>query len=97
MLCGHQPGSGLTLKFSGTAVGAYVVAGPDAGVLEARVDGGEFRPVNLYHRYSKGLHYPRTVMFATDLSTGDHVLTLRIAEETSSGDHAVRIMKFVAN
>ena len=97
MLCGHQPGSGLTLKFSGTAVGAYVVAGPDAGVLEARVDGGEFRPVNLYHRYSKGLHYPRTVMFATDLSTGDHVLTLRIAGETSSGGHAVRIMKFVAN
>ena len=97
MLCAHEPGSELTLKFSGTAVGAYLIAGPDAGVLEARVDDGEFQQVNLFHRFSKGLHYPRTVMFATDLTNTDHVLTLRIGTKTSSAGTAARIMKFVAN
>jgi lysophospholipase L1-like esterase/pimeloyl-ACP methyl ester carboxylesterase len=97
MLCADRPGAGLTLKFTGTAVGAYVVAGPDAGILEARVDDGEFQPVTLYHRFSKGLHYPRTVMFASELPPGEHVLTLRVAKDTDSEGHAARIMKFVAN
>jgi hypothetical protein len=97
MLCAEQSGAALTLKFTGTAVGAYVVAGPDAAVLEARVDEGVIQPVNLYHRFSKGLHYPRTVMFATDLPAGEHVLTLRIANDSKSNGHAARIMKFVAN
>lgn len=97
MLCADQPGAELELNFKGTAVGAYIVAGPDAGVLEARVDDGEFQAVNLYHRFSKGLHYPRTVMFATDLPLDEHTLTLRVAKETKSVGHAARIIQFVAN
>ena len=97
MLCADQSGAELTLKFTGTAVGAYVVAGPDAGILEVRVDEGDLQPVNLYHSVSKGLHYPRTVMFGKDLPAGEHVLTLRVAEDTTSDGHAARIMKFVAN
>ena len=97
MLCADQPEAELTLTFTGTTVGAYVVAGPDAGVLEARVDDGDFTPVNLYHAYSKGLHYPRTVLFGTDLAAGEHVLTLRVSSDTVSGGHAARIVKFVAN
>ena len=97
MLCTNQSGAELTLKFKGTAVGAYVVAGPDAGTLEACVDDGEFQTVNLYHRFSKGLHYPRTVMLATDLLAGEHTLTLRVANDTKSAGHAARIIRFVAN
>jgi len=97
MLCATQSGAELVLKFQGTAVGAYVVAGPDAGVLEARIDDGAFEKVDLFHRFSKGLHYPRTIMFASDLSTGEHTLELRVSPETSNGGHAVRIMNFVAN
>ena len=97
MLCSQRPGAELTMEFTGTAVGAYVVAGPDAGVVEARVDDGDFQRVDLFHRFSKGLHYPRTVMFETNLPAGEHLLTLRVASKTSSGGHAVRIMKFVAN
>ncbi|MEK6234720.1 MAG: SGNH/GDSL hydrolase family protein [Planctomycetales bacterium] len=97
MLCADQPKAELTLKFTGTAVGAYVVAGPDAGTVEARVDDGEFMSVNLFHRHSKGLHYPRTVLFGSDLPAGEHVLTLRVSENSASKGHAVRIMKFTAN
>jgi len=97
MLCADRPGAELTLEFTGAAVGAYVVAGPDAGMLEATIDGGPARCVDLYHRFSKGLHYPRTVMFATDLGPGRHTLRLRVAERSSSAGHAARIMHFVAN
>ena len=87
----------MTLEFSGRAVGAYLLAGPDAGAVHVSVDGGEERVIDLYHRYSKGLHYPRTVMFASDLEPGEHTLKLRVAPSPKSGGAAVRILQFVAN
>jgi hypothetical protein len=92
-----EPGALLTLDFSGTAVGAYVVAGPDAGILEARLDEGRWADVDLYHRFSAGLHYPRTVIFAAELAPGRHTLTLRVSGKTHSQGHAARIVEFVAN
>lgn len=97
MLTATAAGAELTLAFEGTAVGAYVVAGPDAGTLQASIDGGPFKDVDLYHRFSKGLHYPRTVLFATDLKPGKHTLTLKVAEKSSTTGRAARIMQFVAN
>jgi len=97
MLCAELSAAELSLRFTGTAVGAYVVAGPDAGIVEASIDGGPFRRINLFHRFSRGLHYPRTVMFATDLKSGKHMLTLRMSSKTINGGHAMRIIQFVAN
>lgn len=90
-------GSRLTLQFEGTAIGAYVVAGPDAGTLNATIDGKPVPAVDLYHRFSKGLHYPRTVMFAVDLAPGKHTLELTVSDQSSTQGHAARIMQFVAN
>ena len=97
LLCADQPGAELKLDFTGTAIGAFVVAGPDAGVIEARIDGGQPVEVNLFHHFSTGLHYPRTVMFATNLKPGPHTLTLRISDKTTSAGHAARIIQFAAN
>jgi hypothetical protein len=97
MLSGTKSGSQLDLEFNGTAVGAYVIAGPDAGVADVNIDGSDFRAVNLYHRYSANLQYPRTIVFAGDLKPGRHLLRLRIDGHTASAGHAVRIMQFTAN
>jgi len=97
MLCAETPGAELTLAFDGRAVGAYIVADPDAGIVEARIDDGPFRQVELYHAFSKELHYPRTVMFSVDAAEGAHTLTLRVSGETRAGGHAARIIQFVAN
>lgn len=97
MLCATEPGAELTLAFEGTAAGAFIVAGPDAGMVEVTIDGGPVRKLDLFHSYSKGLHYPCTVMFGTDLRPGRHELRLRIGDETSSSGHAMRIMEFAAN
>ncbi|HTU17083.1 MAG TPA: glycerophosphodiester phosphodiesterase family protein [Gemmataceae bacterium] len=99
LLCATEPGAELTLTFEGKAVGAYVLAGPDAGKVEAAVDDGAFARIDLFHAFSRGLHYPRTVMFAADLKPGKHTLKLRIAgqKNKASSGHAVRILQFVAN
>ncbi len=97
MLCAETPGAELTLAFEGRAVGAYVVAGPDAGIVEASIDGGPFQQAELYHAFSKELHYPRTVMFTVDAAEGVHTLTLRVSGETRAAGHAARIIQFVAN
>lgn len=85
VLRGDAAGDGLRLKFEGTAVGAFVLAGPDAGILRASVDGGEPVQVDLFHRYSRGLNYPRSVIFATGLEGGEHTLRLEIAAEKNPG------------
>ncbi len=97
MLCTTKPGAEAALAFSGTAIGAYILAGPDAGVAEASIDGGSFKAVDLYHFYSKNLHYPCTVILGDDLKPGPHTLTLRLSSETHSAGHAMRIMEFCAN
>ena len=94
-----QPSAELSVEFTGTAIGAYLLAGPDAGVLGVSIDDGPEQMVNLFHQYSRGLHYPRTVMLATDLTDAPHVLKVRIADATDaqSRGHAARIVAFVAN
>ncbi len=94
-----QVGAELRLDFQGTAIGMYVLAGPDAGTIEYSIDGQPFQQADLFHHFSRGLHYPRTVMLHADLASGDHQLVLRIAESKneSSQGHAVRILNFVVN
>jgi len=98
MLSADDTGAELTLEFTGRGIGAYVLAGPDAGVLEASIDGAQAVRIDLYHRHSRGLHYPRTVMFDADLKPGKHTLTLRTAAAKDRSDRkAARILQFVAN
>jgi len=98
LLCG-EAGNELTLEFEGRGVGAFVLAGRDAGTVTASVDGGESVDIDLYHHYSRGLHYPRTVMLADDLPPGKHVLRLTVSDTANpkSQGSAVRILQFTAN
>jgi hypothetical protein len=97
MLSATEPGAEMTLEFEGTTVGAFIVAGPDAGAVEASIDGEKPRVVDLYRSYSSSLHYPCSVLFGTDLQPGKHLMRLRVAADSQHGGHAVRIMEFEAN
>ena len=97
VLYASEAGAEISLEFEGTAVGAFIVAGPDAGIVLASIDGSDPKPVDLLHSYSKGLHYPRTVMFGTELKPGKHTLKLVIAKETKGAGNAARILQFCAN
>jgi lysophospholipase L1-like esterase len=99
LLTATKAGHETTLKFKGRALGAYVLAGPDAGTLEVSIDGGQWKRVDLYHHYSRGLHYPRTVMFAADLKAGQHTARLRLSEKSNpkSKGTSARILQFTVN
>lgn len=103
MLVGTRPGDRFALEFEGRAVGLWVAAGPDAGTLEHRVDGGSWRKQDLFTRWSGGLHLPWVYMLeaelAVDFDGGPHRLEVRIAatkNERSRG-HACRIAHFAVN
>ena len=98
MLINTIIGAEFTFEFSGTAVGAFLVAGPDAGIVEVSIDNGGFKEFDLFHpKYSKGLHYPETIMFSNKLEKGKHILKLRMLKKTSGKGNAARIMNFVVN
>ena len=99
LLTATEPGKETTLKFKGRALGAYVLAGPDAGALEVSIDGGQWKRVDLYHHHSRGLNYPRTVMFASDLRAGEHTAKLRLSAKSNpkSKGTSARILQFTVN
>lgn len=81
ILRGDEPGTTLYLNFQGRSIGAFVLAGPDAGIVEVSVDGGTWQEKTLYHKHSGGLNYPRSVTFASDLPSGQHQLVLRLSDK----------------
>lgn len=92
--------SEFTYTFEGNSLGVYVLAGPDAGVLKVYVDEGTVpHSVNLFHRHSRGLHYPRIVILAEGLKAGRHTVTVRIdpSRDSSGQGSAARILNFATN
>ena len=100
MLVAEEPGATLTLPFTGTAVGVWVVAGPDVGIIEYRIDGSDgFRRRDPFTEWSGGLHLPWVLMLESDLPDGKHLLTLRTTggKNPNSQGNACRIVHFLVN
>ena len=91
-------GAVLEFSFTGTAAGAFLTAGPDAGDLEASVDGGDWKPFALRATYGS-LHYPYVQMIADDLADGPHQVKLRVvaAKRGKGTGSAVRIHRLYVN
>lgn len=99
LLSSDHSGASLSLKFDGTAIGACALAGPEAGQQQVRIDGNGWNNVGLFHGFSPSLHYPGTVMFATDVKGGLHAVEVRagIDHHLNSRRHAARIISFAAD
>jgi len=98
-LIAEEAGAVCELAFDGRACGVLVTAGPDAGVLSWSVDGSPFEEVDLFTRWSRGLHLPWSHVFAAGLEPGPHVLRLRTVERPTDtrGGSAVRIVHFLVD
>lgn len=99
MLVAQEEGAVLEFGFSGNAVGIAVAAGPDAGVIEYRIDNMEWQKQDLYTRWSGNLHLPWFYTLGAGLEAGTHVLRIRIAKERNpqSTGNACRIRYFFIN
>lgn len=94
-----EPGAELRFEFAGRAVGIVIPAGPDAGIIEYKVDDGAFKSLDLFTQWSAGLHLPWIYMLETGLAEGRHVLTLRMTDQQNkkSKGTACRICYFAVN
>lgn len=97
LLVAETPGASLRLGFEGTGAGVLFVSGPDSGIAECRIDGGPWRTLDLYTRWSSRVHFPWTQMLAEDLPAKKHLLELRVSESSNpeSKGHAIRIVNFL--
>lgn len=99
MLSGTEAGSSFTLEFTGRGVGLFVAAGPDAGVIEYRIDGGAWNTQDGFTRWSRGLNIPWVYMLDAELKNGKHVLEVRLGQRSNakSKGHGLHIRNLLVN
>lgn len=100
MLVGQQPGDSFELNFEGTAVGLFLAAGPDTGIVDFKIDDGPWKEQDLYTKWSRGLHIPWLYVLAAELKSGvKHKLVVRISNKKNikSKGHACRIVHIAVN
>ncbi|MBT4821945.1 MAG: sulfatase-like hydrolase/transferase [Lentisphaerae bacterium] len=99
-LTGEKPGDSFTVRFTGTAVGIMVIAGPAAGIIEHSVDGAPWVKRDLFTRHSPRLHLQRLYTLAAELDPGkEHTLNVRISPEKNADSIGsnCRIVYFAIN
>nr|WP_299417673.1 SGNH/GDSL hydrolase family protein [uncultured Emticicia sp.] len=99
MLSSNKIGSKLQLKFNGNVIGVAVAAGQDAGIIEYRVDGKNWKKYDLFTQWSKSLHLPWFCTLENTLTDGEHTLEIKISAEKNiqSIGNACRIRYFYIN
>ena len=99
MLIGERAGDCFSFRFEGRAVGIMVAAGPDAGMIEYSIDGGEVQTADLFTRWSQQLYLPWYLTLAAELDQGPHTLELKISgdKNPNSSGHSCIIKAFYIN
>ncbi|MBO6101628.1 MAG: hypothetical protein J6P03_00040, partial [Opitutales bacterium] len=99
MLSAEEPGAELKLNFKGKAIGIFCATGPEAGILEYSIDGGEFKKLDTFTPWSPHLYIPWLFMLEKELPNKPHTLVLRMSAEKNprSKGTAVHIRNFAAN
>jgi sialidase-1 len=98
-LIGESSGANLRFDFKGSAVGICIASGPDAGIIEYRIDGGKFKQLDLYTQWSGSLHLPWYLMLDDQLKNKRPTLDLKISPTANpkSKGNACRILYFLVN
>ena len=99
VLQASQPGAILKLKFNGTAIGIFTIAGPDVGIIEYSIDGSTFLQIDQFTQWSPNLHLPWAYVLDAELGRGIHELTLKTTDRKNprSRGQACRIVYFLVN
>lgn len=98
-LVGTEPGAEFEFSFEGTGCGLFIAAGPDAGIIECSIDGGEYRQFNTFTHWSTGLHLPWALILDDGLPPGNHTAKVRIIapSDARSRGRALRVFHLLLN
>jgi sialidase-1 len=99
VLLTDKPGATLTFRFKGNALGIAIVSGADAGKITYSIDGGPYKKLDLYTRWSADLHLPWYLLLGAGLKDKEHQLKIKIIPERNvqSKGNACRIVHFLIN
>lgn len=98
ILWSEAPGALARFSFEGTALGLFVTAGPDVGIVEMSLDGGPFKAFPLAAPYDM-LHYPYTKILADGIEPRHHEAVFRVASDIRQNctNSAVRVQRIFVN
>lgn len=94
-LVSTTPGAEFEFSFEGTAAGLLITSGPDAGIIESRVDGGPWRRLDTRTIWSASLHLPYALILEDTLNSGRHTVRVRLTGERPQS--ALRVLKLLEN
>lgn len=99
MLVSTKSAGNLKLTFKGSTVGIAVAAGPDAGIIEYRIDGNNWHQLDLFTKWSSQLHLPWYYTLSGELEEKEHVLEIRMSKTKNAQreGHVCRIRYFFVN
>jgi lysophospholipase L1-like esterase len=99
MLVGTWPGQVIKFPFEGNAVGIAVAAGPDAGIIEYSIDNSSWQKLDLFTKWSSGLHLPWFYTLGAGLKNRRHMLQIRLTDEKNpeSNGNVCRLRYFYFN
>jgi lysophospholipase L1-like esterase len=98
-LVATQADAAFDFSFTGIGCGLFIAAGPDAGIIECSIDGGESRQFNTFTHWSTGLHLPWALILDDSLPAGSHTAKVRIIapNDARSTGHALRVFHLLLN
>lgn len=99
VLVAEEANSTLKFKFNGSAVGLFVASGPDAGMVDFRIDGSPWHSEELFTQWSPHLHLPWVKMLSAELPVAEHEVEMKVSSQAAprSKGHAVRIVYLLVN
>lgn len=97
---GSGPGAEIRFDFKGTMVGLYTVVGPDSGVVDYRIDDGEWVTLDTAHDSwypddsadSNPNYRLNYFLLDTSLPGGDHTIVFRVPDEQDGVVRFYRLM-----
>jgi pimeloyl-ACP methyl ester carboxylesterase/lysophospholipase L1-like esterase len=95
----YMPGSKLKFKFTGKVIGIYTTPGPDMGIIEYKIDNGEYKSYDLFTSWSSNLYIPWLHILEDQLEEKKHTITIRLTADKNkkSKGSACYIYKFATN
>ena len=92
-------GSKLKFNFKGKAIGIYTTPGPDMGIIEYKIDNGDFKKYDLFTAWSSNLYIPWLHILEDQLENKKHTITIQLSDDKNikSKGVACYIFKFATN
>lgn len=93
-LSANEAGAEFTYDFEGNAIGLFLASGPDSCILEYNIDGGAFKKLDTFTKWSGSLYLPWPVILADGLNAGKHRLVVKTTDDTKerTGLHVIHVL-----